>query len=106
MVGEIIHNSHDDPMAKRCGHNFEASECPYRYCGYKALLQIVGGEALNPHDKLQSENERLRSALKHAKSVIRTWHDMGAKGQEHPWFIYQLSPEMKKINAALSEGGE
>jgi hypothetical protein len=40
----LIDNPSDDPMATRCGHNFEASECPYRHCGYKALIQIAKGE--------------------------------------------------------------
>lgn len=45
----------------------------------------------------------LLEALESAKQVIRVWHDMGTKGEESLWQIYQQSPEMQKINAAIAK---
>ena len=45
-------------------------------------------------------------ALQHAKEVIRTWHSirmLGAEFEAKAWEAYQQSPEMKKINEALSK---
>lgn len=43
-------------------------------------------------------------ALKLAKQTIRTWHGMGIIGrtEAQAWELYQASPEMKQINAALA----
>jgi hypothetical protein len=46
----------------------------------------------------------LLDALNLAVATIRIWHGIGM-GQAEPqaWFLYQDSPEMKQINAALAE---
>lgn len=54
-------------------------------------------------ERLEREKRLLLDTLEHAKGVIRTWHDMGTKGQEQLWLIYQQSPEMKKINEAMAQ---
>jgi ribulose-5-phosphate 4-epimerase/fuculose-1-phosphate aldolase len=54
-----------------------------------------------------------REALAEAKEVIRIWHDtVPAHGiclpgpeAEETWRLYQESPEMKRINAALDQLG-
>ena len=45
----------------------------------------------------------LRAALKEAIELIRGWHGMG-HGDDEPrvWELYQQSPEMKRLNAALT----
>lgn len=45
-----------------------------------------------------------RAALETAKQTIRTWHGMGLPDVVEPeaWALYQASPEMQKINAALA----
>lgn len=52
----------------------------------------------------------LLSALKRAVETIRAFHGIGLNGpaEEGMWRLYQQSPEMKEIHAALAkaEGGE
>lgn len=57
-------------------------------------------EAVNSH----AERASLIAALRDAKELIRTWHNMGMRGAmaDQAWAIYQQSPEMKSINAALA----
>lgn len=60
-------------------------------------------DGLEHLEHLKAKNDKLLKALAHSKEVIRTWHDMDTKGQDHLWLIYQQSPEMKKINKVLEE---
>lgn len=53
----------------------------------------------------QSYADRIYYALKDAKEVIHTWHNMGQKDSDDDaaWNLYQHSPEMKRINDTLAE---
>jgi pimeloyl-ACP methyl ester carboxylesterase len=63
-------------------------------------------------DDLAAQRElvgRLREALGKAKETICVWHDMGgadhgfdAEYRGEMWRLYQESPEMREINAALA----
>jgi len=48
-------------------------------------------------DQLRAENKELLEALKIAFGTIRAWHG------EIAWDLYQDSPEMKIINAAIAK---
>jgi hypothetical protein len=37
-----IENQADDGRARRCGHNFNLRECPYRHCDARRLSEMVG----------------------------------------------------------------
>ena len=93
---------------KRVRHNRERSrrtpavaDCDMTHgLGEAGLEDIANAEfivrAVNSHDALLAE-------LKAAIGVIRTWHDMGMGSQEaHAWALYQASPEMQRINAAIA----
>jgi creatinine amidohydrolase/Fe(II)-dependent formamide hydrolase-like protein len=67
----------------------------------KQSEQEVGASiiaALNAHDALVA-------ALEKAKETIRAWHGIEMRPrsfcEEEMWKLYQDSPEMKQINAAL-----
>lgn len=54
----------------------------------------------------KQKSSKLLEALREAKSIIRTWHGMGApKGVEKSmWELYdENAPEMKRINSAINE---
>jgi hypothetical protein len=50
----------------------------------------------------------LRAALMRAVLTIRAFHGIGLTGRAEPmmWDLYQQSPEMKAINAALKQAQE
>lgn len=81
------HNLHEDTLAEIMG------------------VIAAGTIAGSGIPDLLAENQRLREALAEAKSVIRIWHQMGVpEDDEQVWNIYNdVSPEMKRINAALNE---
>lgn len=47
----------------------------------------------------------LLDALKRAVETIRVWHNMGhyAGEADHVWQLYQRSPEMQQITAAIAK---
>lgn len=47
----------------------------------------------------------LLAALKRAVKVIRDWESMGVMtpASDQSWLLYQQSPEMKQINAAIKK---
>lgn len=53
--------------------------------------------------ELKAQRDELLVALRSAVETIRTWHNMGhyAGEADRVWALYQESPEMKAINAAL-----
>ena len=53
----------------------------------------------------EARERTLISALVTAKQTLRAWHNMGipAALQESQWELYQNSPEMTAINAALPD---
>ena len=59
-------------------------------------------------DELRAEVERLRLALIRARDTIREWHNMPGLRRvtqadiDETWKLYQESPEMREINAALA----
>lgn len=55
------------------------------------------------HDRLIRERDELIAALERAVEIIRLWQGMGMSKDVEPgmWKLYQSSPEMKQINAAL-----
>ena len=65
------------------------------------------GEAVQSTEAaLAAENARLRSALEMAVFLIRQWHGIRYRNErmaEQSWGLYQSSPEMKPILAALAE---
>lgn len=42
MAKITIENEPTDVRARRCGHNFNLRECPYRHCDARRLNEIVG----------------------------------------------------------------
>jgi hypothetical protein len=55
-------------------------------------------------DRYLAQRDELLVALKTAVRTIRTWHGMGMGATEaQAWSLYQASPEMKAINAALAK---
>lgn len=53
---------------------------------------------------VKTERDELLAALKSAVETIRVWHNMGhyAGEADRVWALYQESPEMKAINAAIA----
>lgn len=55
-------------------------------------------------DELRTRRRDLLEALKLAVRTIRTWHGMGMGAAEtQAWSLYQASPEMQRINAAIAK---
>jgi len=55
-------------------------------------------------DDVLKERAELLAALNLAVATIRIWHGIGmGPAESHAWFLYQDSPEMKKINAAIAK---
>lgn len=54
---------------------------------------------------LKAERDELLTALRGAVETIRAWHNMGhyAGEADRVWALYQESPEMKTINAAIAK---
>ena len=54
---------------------------------------------------LKGERDELLAALRRAVETIRAWHNMGhyAGEADRVWALYQESPEMKAINAAIAK---
>lgn len=53
----------------------------------------------------------LLAALKTAVSTIRSFHDIGVysrskRDDDEAWALYQASPEMQQINAAIAKVGQ
>ena len=63
------------------------------------------GCAVQRAERAETRLARLEEALRVAKRTIRTWSEMGAREPdehlEEMWLLYQESPEMKQINAAM-----
>ena len=53
---------------------------------------------------LEHRVERLKGVLAEAVDLIRTWHGMTEPSDIEPglWALYQQSPEMRRLSAALS----
>ena len=52
--------------------------------------------------RLEAVNAELVKTLERAKETIHTWHDIYVPDGRDDWELYQDSPEMKTINAALT----
>jgi hypothetical protein len=63
----------------------------------------------HPNARLIAAAPDLLDALKRARDTIRNWHGMNEPDDmaDAMWQLYQSSPEMKTINAAIAkaEGG-
>lgn len=58
-------------------------------------------QAIRAHRR--GAQKELLKALRDAVRTIRTWHGMGMGASEaQAWALYQASPEMKRINAAIA----
>lgn len=67
---------------------------------HRALV-VAREQAESSLKEAMAINTILHDALRHAKEVIKTWHNMG--GADDVWDIYDKhAPEMKKINAAIN----
>lgn len=73
------------------GENIEYDKLRDRLTSDKARLQMRIGE--------------LEAALREAKEIVKVFHDMGSPKhmREEMWNLYQQSPEMKRLNAALPQ---
>jgi len=81
------------------------------YAGYDTPYEVKvawsrGFEYAQRHlfTALTAENQRLREALSEAKETIKLWYLMGSpeEKEEELWTMYLKSPEMKRLNQALS----
>lgn len=65
--------------------------------GERAIAEMKRAEAA------EQERDETVQALKTAVRTIRTWHGMGLGGahEAQAWALYQASPEMQTIKAAL-----
>lgn len=62
-------------------------------------IVVALGEARN----VAADREQLLEELKRAVQMIRVWHGMGMGPTEaQAWELYQASPEMQQINAAIA----
>src|SRR4051812_46701963 len=68
---------------------------------WQEVAQGLGVKAL----ELKAQRDELLTALKRALETIRVWHNMGhyAGEADRVWALYQDSPEMKQINAAIAK---
>jgi hypothetical protein len=61
-------------------------------------------ELANANARLIAAAPDLLEALKAATRTIREWHGMGMGATEaQAWALYQASPEMQQINAAVAK---
>jgi hypothetical protein len=78
------------------------------------IALVTGGidDGIELHGPISEANARLIAAapelldaLKAAVRTIRTWHGLGTTGgaEQLLWELYQASPEMKRINAAIAK---
>jgi hypothetical protein len=109
-AGKAFHHTEDwtDEVFDFKGQdNVERVPMPYEpfLRGWTPIEWIQGAadDAAKELDRLREENARLRGALTTAINAIREWHNMnlGDDGQE-AWLLYQFSPEMTAIYAALA----
>lgn len=58
--------------------------------------------------RLRESRATLLAAAKEAVELIKVWHNMhiALNHKEDHWRLYQLSPEMRRINAAISAAEE
>lgn len=57
-------------------------------------------------DAAEAREKKLREALEESKETIRSWHGMQClvgHRRDELWAMYQHSPEMTRINAALGD---
>ena len=56
-------------------------------------------------DRVRATRDELLAALKRAVEVIRAFHSLGLtfKEEQQAWELYQQSPEMQAINAAIAK---
>lgn len=82
----------------------DAIETPKEVSGWKPVSAIIG--SIEPkQESADAKLAKVREALKEARKTIKTWCGMGIREDEREadWQRYQASPEMQKINAAISE---
>lgn len=47
----MLKNRSDDPINRRCGHNFPPLDCPYEHCDFKAWIEcLIEIESATPSD--------------------------------------------------------
>lgn len=67
-------------------------------------IEKAADEAGAEIDRLRAQQTELVAALRCAVRTIRVWHGMGMSAADAAaWSLYQASPEMKQINAALAK---
>lgn len=55
------------------------------------------------YKEIANQRDKLLAALHEAVRLIRLWHGMGmGPAEAQAWALYQGSPEMKRINAAIA----
>src|SRR5262245_64673351 len=67
-------------------------------------LEHAVDHACDEIERLRNQRDALVGALKIAVGMIRAWHSVGLPDatEDAAWTLYQQSPEMRAINAALN----
>jgi hypothetical protein len=101
----------DLSVCRQVLHEREGAICQLNWL-IENMLRAANGQELSDFDEselavrvildLKSEAVACRQALAEAIETLRCWHGMGmGAAEEDAWRLYQESPEMKRINAAL-----
>lgn len=71
------------------------------------VFNYADAELIASAPKLKAQRDALLEAAKEAVATIRSFHGIGlGDSEEAMWELYQTSPEMKQINAAIAMAEE
>jgi hypothetical protein len=100
---DLTPGPHGDPDVDDC--DFIIYESRAAGDAVAAVVGPVRTGTTEANARLIAAAPELLDALKAAVRTIRTWHGLGTTGgaEQLLWELYQASPEMKRINAAIAK---